>query len=395
MYQRLLQFRYTRERKHMFSAMIFWWFGVGILQIFITIYLFQSGFSLAAIFLFAAMQQGVRTISVPLALVATGKIGAKHVLSISLVFPIAFYLFFSAIINVPMFFYFAAIMLGLAQGYGWVGYHMHMSKVTPDTSRGRTLGTIMVIQMLGLAAGPVLGGILIERFGIVSALMTSIAIFLATIVILLSSREVSVRHTINLKLLHLRKVLRDAIGNGFYNTKTELNILAWPIFMFIVVQGYEKLGYIEGSALIVGMIAVALIGKLLDRTRRKLVLLWTSIVYAIVSALSVFAGSVLAIAIMNILMRAAGRANNLPWLSIFHSNLGKHPRTEYLLWFEGFGAGITALFMFAFIFIAQVLDVRTTLIIAILVSSVSVLVPNIVRYREGDYLNHRESAQNL
>jgi len=271
-------------------------------------------------------------------------------------------------------------MAGLARVYASTAYHLHLSKITPNATRGKTLAGITILQIISLSAAPLFGGLLIERFGIIPALVVAMIILLVSVTILLKTKEVSPIHTLNTKLLHFRKVAKDSFANGFNNIRLTLDSIAWPIFMYLILVRFDKVGYIEAVSLAVGIVVVVLMGKLLDHSDRKKIFIKANIAHSIIAALRVFAVGTVSVLLFNILHNIFNRARSLSWQSIFHDNLSRHPRSEYFLWFEGVGALFSAIAMVGFIFIAMNLDVKLTLTIAILAASVFGLFSNIVRH---------------
>ncbi len=385
MYHHVLELKYEEEREHIFVATAAWWFGIGLIQIFIPIFLLQIGFSLAQIFLFFAIQHTARALMVPLSITTSGKIGAKHVLSSSLVFPLLFYLTFSKIPDMPSLFYAAAIFMGIAQGYGWPAYHLHTSKITPDNNRGKTLAFIVILQIATLALAPAIGGYVIENSGISSLIWTVVILFSLTAIVLINTKEIFRGHHLNTKLLSFKKVARDAIANGFFNTRATISFIVWPLFMFSILPSFKNIGYLEGVSVALSIIAVFLVGRFLDHHGRKKFLVWTSMLYAPISVIRILAFNPISLAIIHVFYRLADRANGLTWASIFHSNLSKHPRAEYMLWFEFVGTLILAGFMFLFVFLAQVVEFKTVLVIGIIFGSFCSLLSNLVSYRETEW----------
>lgn len=385
MYHHVLELKYAEEREHLFVATAAWWFGIGLIQIFVPIFLFTIGFSLAQIFLFFAIQHTIRALVVPLSIMTSGKIGAKHVLSSSLVFPLLFYLAFARIPEMPSLFFVAAIFMGIAQGYGWPAYHLHTSKITPDNNRGKTLAFIIILQTVTLALAPAIGGYVIENFGISGLIWTVVILFSLAAITLINTKEVFAGHRLNTRLLGFKKVARDAIANGFFNTRAVISFIVWPLFMFTILPGFKNIGYLEGFSVALSIIALFFIGKFLDRHGKKKFLVWTSMLYAPISVMRILAFNPISLIILHICYRLVDRANGLTWVSIFHSNLSKHPRAEYVLWFEFVGPLILAGFMFLFMFIAQAVEFKTTLVIGIIFGSLCALLSNLVSYRESEW----------
>jgi len=212
-----------------------------------------------------------------------------------------------------------------------------------------------------------------------------VILFSLAAIVLINTKEVFRGHHLNTKLLGFKKVARDAIANGFFNTKANLSFIVWPLFMFTILPGFKNIGYLEGISVALSIVVVFLAGKFLDHHGRKKFLIWTSMLYVPISIIRILAFNPISLVIIHILYRLADRANGLTWISIFHSNLSKHPRAEYVLWFEFVGPLILAGFMFLFVLLAQAVEFKTVLIIGIIFGSVCSLLSNLVSYREAEW----------
>ena len=316
MYHHLLELRYQKERRHLFPTVTTWGFAMGLIQIFIPIFLWKNNFSLSQIFLFFAIQYTARLLSTPFSIISSGKIGAKHSLSLSFIFPVLFFLTFSQIPDVPYYFFAAAIFIGVSKGYGWPAYHMHVSKITPDVHRGKTLALVTILRTIALAAAPAVGGYIIENFGVSKLVLVAIFLLILSAMLLMNTKEVFSRHKLNRKLLRFRHVARDSVANGFFNTKVGMNLVAWPLFMYTILPGFKKIGYIEGAAIAISSVALYYLGNLLDRGERKRFLVWTSVLYVPVAIVRLLAFNPISLIIFHVIYQLFDRANGLVWVSI-------------------------------------------------------------------------------
>ena len=374
--------RYGKEMKRFYAAAGVWSFGQGLVQIFIPIFLFVSGFSLGQILFFSLIAQVVRAINIPLSILACKKYGAKHVLSISFLFPILFFVSLSFAEFSQTFLYLAALFFGLKMAYLFVPYHLHLSKIAPNNKRGRILAHTAVIAAFCLAVAPVVGGFMLGDAGILPTTIFASFFFVIAALILITSKEATSYHSFKLSRLPFKEVRKDAFASGFYNISSQLGSVVWFIFVFVILGSYPKVGIIAGVSLAIGVSAVYFLGRMEDKLDKKKIFLGVSIAFALFAILRVFLTSFSGIIIGNILYALAGVGAAISWTSIFHTNLNRYPKAEYLFWMELVGALFSALIMGVFILVYYLLGLWATLITGIVVSGVSMLFVNFARLKK-------------
>ena len=368
--------------KHFYTAAGIWSFGQGLVQIFIPIFLFVSGFSLGEVFFFSLIAQFVRAANVPFAIWASEKYGAKHVLSFSFIFPILFFISLAFAMTSIIFLYLASLFFGLKMAYLFVPYHLHLSKISPDKKRGRVLASTAIIAALSVGTAPIIGGFLIGDGGmLITAILASI-FFAAAAVILLTTKEKTTYHSLKLKRLPFRKMYKDAFASGFYNISSQLGGIVWFIFVFAILGTYAKVGIVSGISLAIGAFAIYLLGKFEDKFDRKKIFLWVSVAFVLFAFVRVFLTSFSGIILGNILYALSGVGGAIAWTSILHGNIDKSPKAEYLFWMELFGSIFSLIIMAIFIGVYYLFGLNTTLIAGIIVSGIAMLFANLVRLRK-------------
>jgi len=367
--------------KHFYSAAGTWSFGQGLVQIFIPIFLFVSGFSLGQVFFFSLIAQFIRVLNVPLAILASEKYGAKHILSFSFIFPILFFISLAFATTSIVFLYLASLFFGLKMAYLFVPYHLHLSKISPDKKRGRILASTAIIAALSVGAAPIIGGFLIGDKGMLITALVACVFFVASAVILLTTKEKTTYHSLKLKRLPFKKMYKDAFASGFYNISSQLGSVVWFIFVFVILGTYAKVGIVAGISLAIGVCAVYILGKLEDKLDRKKIFFYVSIIFTIFAFARVFLNSFSGVIAGNILYALASIAVAIAWTSILHRNIDKTPKAEYLFWMEIVGGIFSLVIMAIFIGVYYLFGLTFTLVAGIIVSGVSMLFANLVNLR--------------
>lgn len=371
--------KFSRELKIFYISISLYNFASSIIQIFVPLYLFEKGFSLSSILLFFALTQIGRFAALPLAAGLSSLYGAKKILAASFIFQIIYFLLLRKIDYFSFYFIGSALIFGVMSAFLSLAYLVHVSKISPNDSRGRILGKISIYSAFTSAAGPLLGGFIIASRGFGSALLAAIILTIPAIVFLFLTPEVSKIRKINFNLINIRKIYPDLIANGFYNLQSFLETVVWTIFIFIIIPQYKAIGLIQTISLLVSIIGFYLIGKWTDKFNRNKILLYGSAVTAIVGILRVAGNSFAKIFAFNVAFNFAYTMERFPWVVKLQEHMDTEARTEYMAIFEVGGAAISFLGLFIFSMLAKSLALENALTIGIIVSSLSGLFVNFVR----------------
>lgn len=180
-------------------------------------------------------------------------------------------------------------------------------------------------------------------------------------------------------MISIKKIYPDMIANGSFNLQMYTLNTVWPIFIFLILPEYGKIGFIQTVSLVFSLVAFHFAGKWTDRFPRKKVLLWGSVLNGITSFLRVFANSFSSIFILNSLSIFSGAFQVIPWNIKFQEHQEKEPRTEYIAIFELGGSFVAFLGLVIFAAAIQYVSLKDALFYGIIAGSISGLFVNLIR----------------
>lgn len=155
----------------------------------------------------------------------------------------------------------------------WLSYHSLFAEDGHIKNLGKEVGLSQVIGLVASIAGPVMGGIIIDRLGFQSLFQT------ALFVIVLSGFPFFL-----LPHHKLKKRIRFGDVISWFKNKDHINeivsvfgrnfeekvvLVFWPIFVFLAVETYTKQGMIASSGTLLGALAVYWAGRLMDKKGNK------------------------------------------------------------------------------------------------------------------------------
>lgn len=263
--------------------------GMGVGGVFAPIYLLELGYSLAAVATFFLAAALVR---LPLEILngyAIARFGAKHILSLSYLAAIGYFLALYSIPLSSIWLPIAALLLGAEMSWFWSGYHAHFGQSRSHGSGGRQGGVIIVARRMMMTIGPLLGGIVATAVGIEYSLLLAAGLLTVSVYPLLQTPDYYGRHTFRFRWI---KSFHLTVANIGYQADMLASLLLWPAFMFLLLGAYDNVGFVLSlSGLVVSFLSVYS-GKLVDSGRKNLLLVWGSVLGAAANAVRIFTATI-------------------------------------------------------------------------------------------------------
>ncbi|MCK4525547.1 MAG: MFS transporter [Candidatus Andersenbacteria bacterium] len=368
-----------KEIKLFYASNSIFTFASSIIGIFIPLYLFEKGFSLSLIILFFVITQFSRLIFLPVSAWLSSAIGAKKIIGLSFVVSIIFYLILDKIDYLSNGFYLSALIYGIVHAFFYLPFLVHLSKMSPDNNRGKILGKFNIFLAIAGALGPILGGIIISSYGFSAGFSTVIVFLVPAILLLLLTPEISKIRKINFRIINIKKIYPDLIANGFLNFQIFLSYAVWPIFIFLIVSEYDRVGLIQTISLFVSIVVFYVLGIWVDKFDRKKILLWGSLFSFFADIMRVFASSFASVLLLNTSSVAFEKAKRMAWDAKIQEHMDREPRTEYICFFEIGGTFVAFILLILFMLLIQSFSLKDALFCGIIISSLSGIFINLIR----------------
>jgi MFS family permease len=276
---------------------------------FISIYLYQNGYSILSIALFWVVYFAFKAfIALPSAAL-TAWLGPKHVILLSNL------LFIPALVAyalIPEYgdwlLPFVILFQGASTTLYVIGYSVDFSKVKHADHAGKELAYMNIIEKFTTGLSPLIGGLLAFLFGPQVTLMVAAVIFIFAALPLLRSSEPTLRH----QRLHFKgfpwNLVRGTVASQFalgFDVFTSGTV--WWLFTAIAVIGIESNNDIyAANGLLLSVILFAALGasytfgKLIDRRRGRDLLHLASVFNALTHFMRPFVTTPIAVAGLNI-----------------------------------------------------------------------------------------------
>jgi len=241
-----------------------------MITIFEPIFLYKLYNSISAVFLYYAIVYTIYFFAIPLGAKAAAKYGFEHCIFYSVPFAILYFLSLSQLPNCGWLIFFAVLFLTVYKILFWPSYHTDFAHYSAFGYKGRELGTLSLIATLAAVMGPIIGGVILTKFGFEVLFVVVSVVSLVSAAPLFSTREKFHPHAFSYKqafkrlvrpYLHYKR--KDAVSYIGYGEEL-IEAVGWPIFIFLIIEKFYLMGILV-SAVILSISFVSLyVGKLSD-----------------------------------------------------------------------------------------------------------------------------------
>lgn len=261
-----------RRLREVYMFSVLFSFASALILIFEPVFFYQEGFGLSRIALYYALHYSLYVILLPWGGKFAGRFGLERSLSLAMPLFVVYFLTLAAIPLVGGLFWVAWILLTVFKIFYWPAYHATVCKFGDVANRGTELSWLFAMTRGAGVLGPVIGGFIAAYFGFSVLFVLAAAMALLAAFPLLRTRERYRRQKFDYLepwRLALRRRYRrmtlTMIGWG----ENLIDLVFWPVFMFIVLGGTAKLGVVASINVLVMTLLGFFIGEVSDRFSRR------------------------------------------------------------------------------------------------------------------------------
>lgn len=272
-------------------------FAGAIVAIFEPIFLYSViHLSIPQILLLNGLTYLVYIFAIPFGARISSKYGYAHGILFSIPFQILFWVFMYAGKEHPGLLLIGFILYGIEKSLYWPAFHASVSRFAADVQRGREFSVLYAIVNIVSIMGPFFGGVLSQYFGVRLAFVVASAIYALSFAPLFVNKEIFVPKLYEYKdTLELYKNFpKKSLGYmGFGEEMLLLNF--WPVYIYVVVKGYEKIGALVTLATLIATIIALYIGKITDQLSKRMLIKIGALFYSLFWFFRIIAQSVAAV----------------------------------------------------------------------------------------------------
>jgi|SRR3989344_1272141 len=329
----------SREVKEVYWFTIISNMALSMVFIFEPIYLYTLGYSLTKIMVFYLLVYSSYLFLITFGAKFAGRFGYKHAIFLSNIFFVAYWFTLYGIKFHPWLFFVSPIFFAMQKSLFWPAYDADIALFSAKGQRGREVGMLTSLVQIAFIAGPLVGGMISEKFGFMVLFIASSALIMLSTYPLFSSPEIYSPHQFTFgKLLEMLRKYRSNFF-GYWGFAEDLMIMSlWPVYMFMVIGNFENIGIVSTIATVIGTVVMLYVGRLIDKQGgRHRIIFESSVVYAATWILRFLSQGVALVLGFDILTKALKNILNVPINSLTYENAstdGPDHAVAYSVFFE-------------------------------------------------------------
>ncbi len=294
------------ELTELYTSMMFRSLAIGLVGIFIPLYLYQNGSPVWQILFFYMVMFTVQMLGSPLAAFIIARIGPKHTILLSYIFQSITMVGLILLYDRDLPIYLISLTLGLTNVLFFPAFHVDFSKIKHSIHGGKEVGWMYIMQKVGLTLGPIAGGIIAFMFGSQYIFMAALGLLcLGVVPLLITAEPVKTKQKLDFNHLKIKDIKSDLISYSGVVLENSISIVIWPLFVGIIVfrdNPYLQLGGIASISIIASLVIARAIGTLIDNKKGRSLLRYGACLNALLHLFRPFVtgfSSVLAVNIAN------------------------------------------------------------------------------------------------
>ncbi len=375
------------ELSEVYIAMAFRGFALGMIGIFVPVYILKLGFGLSSLLLFFTCYFAIRIFTDFIAAYFTARYGPKHTLLMGYVFQICAAGSFTLIESGQFSLYLSALIWGAAASFTFIALHVDFSKIKHSDHGGKELGFLNVLERAGGMIGPIIGGVLATFFGAqVLFFVAAIVLFLGLIPLFSTVEPVKVNQKLHYKKLKLKPIKHDIISSVFYYVENTLCVVLWPafltLFVFLDDNIYGTIGALASVGFMVSIASAYAAGKIVDTKKGGALLRFASLGNAVIYLIRPFVQNVVGVLGINIINDSLTVGYRIPFTKGLYDAADQHPglRIVYLSSIEGIGSLTKGIVWFQLYVLSLFITNYQLLVVGFIVAAICSVMINTQRF---------------
>ncbi len=322
------------ELNEIFLVMSLRSFVMSMIGIFVPIYLYNLGYPLRYIFCLEIVQLLFQGIFEFIALKLNMKWGPKHTIALSMPFLIVNFLLLRTISEYNWPIWMIGATSGACLALYWQAYHYDFSRSKSKRTPTKDVSKLYLILAVLGAVAPLVGGVIASRFGMKSLFTFVIVLLIFVFIPLLKDGEKVTQKKIDFSKIKIKSIYRDMISYGGSGIESSASLKMWPLFIFLILGSYEKVGFVTSLALFITISVTYLIGKNVNNRNRHKVIRFSSLINSLLYVLQTFVDSFGQIVSVNIVRSFTSSMHAAPYISEYYLHADENRRAEYIFFME-------------------------------------------------------------
>ena len=317
------------ELGELYTCMVLRSMALNVIGLFVPVFLYKSGHSIASIALFYAAFFGARIVADIVAAYIVAREGPKHTIFIGNMLQVVGLSLFLTLESKHWPLGLVAAVWGASSSLFYIGYHVEFSKIKHAEHGGKELGFMFIMEKVGAILGPITGGIIATLFGPEYTIMLGLALFVIALLPLFTTSEpVRIHQKLHFKNINPKVLMRDVPPSLAFTVENSISVIAWPLFIAAFVfqeNTYVKIGALSSLGVLTAIGAAKAFGNLIDDRKGRLLLRYSAAINALIHIVRPFVRSFVGVLGVNLSNEAVTAGYRMPYVKGWYDAADDQP----------------------------------------------------------------------
>lgn len=313
-------------------------FALGLVSVFVPIYLYQLGFSMMEILLYYFLLP-INSIILTRYFVAplVIKVGVKKSILYSVIFKIIFFVGLQILPGASWLIFILPTLNVLKTQVGSLSYHLNYLEHSDATKRGREVSAIFGSTLFAGLMAPLFGGLIISLAGFnVLFTLAIILMIVSAIPILWLPKQKTVGEVPFETKGMWREMFRSSniplfVSYGGYAIEEWIGFVVWSLFIFFMLKSTTEVGAINTIVAGITFCVFYLVGRLSDKKDKKQLIKFSNFLYFFGWVGRIFANNFGAVVFVDSYKNITGNMLQVPWVAFSYDLAAKRNYFRFIV----------------------------------------------------------------
>ncbi|MFB6190560.1 MAG: hypothetical protein ABEJ91_03225 [Candidatus Nanohaloarchaea archaeon] len=263
-------------------------FAVGLIGIFIPVYIAAEGSPLSWVFIYLFGYTAVFALSSIGISYVIARIGFKHSLVLSYVFYLPAFVLLRVATLSPELIMSVAGLVGIGKALHWIPLHAEFAVDSEHSTREKASSRILGLPRLSKAAAPFIGGVVMAAFGFHALVAVALFFFILSAVPLFASGDH--RDPLDWDFLGMLDRRHVKYGSLFFlrGVTITTGVFLFPLYVFFIIGGSINVGGVSSMASVGSTAFALMVGRVSSRVEASHMIKIGAVASAVMFAVRAF-----------------------------------------------------------------------------------------------------------
>lgn len=325
----------NKEMNEMYLSYGIFNFALGLISVFIPIYLYKLGYSIPWVIFFFFLNSlafvafsyvGVRVVS---------KIGVKYAMLITGPILIVFFVGLRYLDTYPMLFFVLPILRAFKMILYNYSFHLNFIKHSDKKERGKEVSMINASAAFAGMISPFIGGLILKFTNFPTLFSIGSFFLIAAMIPLFFSKEeyagISFAKKNLFSEIFKRENLPSVLSFSGYAIESWIGFIIWPIFLYVTLVNFEAVGIVTSVAAILTFVIFYFIGKATDKRDKRAMLRFGTILYFFGWLGRIFVTGIGSAFVIDSYKNLSQQVVAIPWSAYFYDLAAKRDYFKFIV----------------------------------------------------------------